>query len=89
MCEIATKDFFHPSFPVVISKFEQEKGSYVPTYFLMKELMEKHKDEMELYFIIGTDLLPTLKSWDEGEKLLEEVKFILLKRRGYENVDTD
>jgi nicotinic acid mononucleotide adenylyltransferase len=33
---------------------------------------------------MGTDLLPTFRNWDEGEKLNLEEEFIIIKRPGYE-----
>ena len=61
MCQIAVQNFFTPEFPVKVSTFEKDKGHFMPTYFLMKELKEKMGRDSELYFIMGTDILPTLK----------------------------
>jgi len=36
------------------------------------------------HFIIGSDLLPWLVNWDEGEKLVEEIGFIVIERGGHE-----
>ena len=44
--------------------------------------MEEHKD-YEFYFILGSDLLENLKKWHEGEKLINEVNFIIFIRIGF------
>jgi len=68
---------------------EIKNGEMIPTYFLMKELEEQNK-ESELYFIIGSDLLPTLSSWHSGEKLLQEINFVLWDRQCYDfNLDQE
>jgi nicotinic acid mononucleotide adenylyltransferase len=33
---------------------------------------------------MGSDLLPTLHEWDDGDKLISEINFIVFDRRGYE-----
>jgi len=50
----------------------------------MKKFIDdpKHQD-YEFFFIFGSDLLEGLKKWDDGEKLVEEIKFIIFVRIGY------
>lgn len=60
MCELALRDFFPNNFPVKVNDIEIQNQKFIPTYYLMKQLHEKHKNEAELYFIIGSDLLKTL-----------------------------
>lgn len=36
-----------------------------------------------LHFIIGTDLIPTLHTWHEGDKLIEETPFVVFPRSGH------
>ena len=66
-----------------MSDIEIKNGTTIPTYFLMKQLKEQYGHESEFHFIIGSDLIPTLRSWHEGPKLLEEVNFIIYNRVGY------
>jgi len=47
---------------------------------MMKQLEYMYGNEKEFYFALGTDLIPGLKRWDEGEKLLNEMKFIIFHR---------
>lgn len=54
---------------------------------MMKKLEEKHKEEnMEFYFLAGTDLIPGLVKWEMGQQLLDEIRFVIFSRRGYEKV---
>lgn len=41
---------------------------------------------MDFYFILGSDLVPGLVKWDGGQKFLDEVKFIIFERKGYEHI---
>lgn len=50
----------------------------------MKKLNELHGDEATFSFIVGSDLLPTLHLWHEGQKLLNEVDFVVYNRQGYD-----
>jgi nicotinate-nucleotide adenylyltransferase len=43
----------------------------------------------EFYFVLGSDLLPSFKRWDRGETMLEDYKFIIIPREGYEELDED
>ena len=33
---------------------------------------------------MGTDLIPTLLQWDEGQRLVDEVNFVIYNRVGYD-----
>jgi nicotinic acid mononucleotide adenylyltransferase len=39
---------------------------------------------MDFHFIMGSDLVPSFRSWTNGDKLDEEVSFIVVNRYGYE-----
>ena len=75
---------FPPEFPVEVSSIEVDNGQTIPTYFLMKKLQEMYGDQKEFHFIMGSDLIPTLKLWHEPEKLVTEVNFVLYNRVGYD-----
>lgn len=50
----------------------------------MRRLIEDPANEKyDFFFIVGSDILDTLKSWDDGEKMLKEIKFIIFIRIGY------
>ena len=34
--------------------------------------------------MVGTELIAELDSWDEGERFVNESKFLILERRGHE-----
>ena len=38
---------------------------------------------LKFAFIIGGDLVNTLTSWDEGDKLVEEILFLIFNRKGH------
>ena len=33
---------------------------------------------------MGSDLIPSLRQWHEGDKLIDEIKFVLFNRSGYD-----
>lgn len=67
-----------------MSDIEIENKQTIPTYFLMQKLAEKYGDENEFHFIIGSDLISTLHLWHEGQKLIDEVRFVIYNRVGYD-----
>eukprot|EP00350_Pseudokeronopsis_sp_OXSARD2_P011603 CAMPEP_0170544452 /NCGR_PEP_ID=MMETSP0211-20121228/3212_1 /TAXON_ID=311385 /ORGANISM="Pseudokeronopsis sp., Strain OXSARD2" /LENGTH=181 /DNA_ID=CAMNT_0010848109 /DNA_START=17 /DNA_END=562 /DNA_ORIENTATION=- len=79
MVRLAIRDMFLPEFPVRVNDIEIQNVITIPTYFLMKRL-EKENPHNDYYFIMGTDLVGTVREWHEGDKLLEEVKFIIINR---------
>ena len=82
---LAVADMFPPDFPVTVSPIEVDNGTTIPTYFLMERLRELHASEgKEFHFVMGSDLIPTLKTWHEGEKLVSDVNFVLYNRVGYD-----
>ena len=48
----------------------------------MKEIEEAYPQH-EFYFVIGTDLIPHLKGWEDGEELFANVSFLIISRPGY------
>ena len=61
---------------VSISSYELENDSYKGTYYTLKHFNNP-------YFVIGADSLETLPTWINGKKLIEENKFIVFPRSGY------
>jgi nicotinate-nucleotide adenylyltransferase len=50
-------------------------------------LLKAENPTCEFYFVMGSDLVPSFRSWDNGNKLDDEVEFIIVNRTGYELVD--
>lgn len=51
------------------------------TYYLMSRLKVEY--DYDFYFMIGTDNVEDIKNWINYEKLVEEVKFFIIERKGY------
>ena len=51
--------------------------------------MEEMYPDLDIYFVIGSDLLPSFSKWDHGEDMIEEKKFIVVPREGYEDLSED
>lgn len=58
----------------------------IPTYSLLNTLEETHP-ELDFYFVLGSDLLPSFNRWDHGEEMIEQKKFIIIPREGYEDIE--
>ncbi len=84
MTRIAVKDFFNEKFPVEVNSIEVDNGTTIPTYFLMNKLKENYAGSLEFFFILGSDLIPTLKLWHEPEKLVKDINFVVFNRVGYD-----
>ena len=37
------------------------------------------------YFIMGSDLIKGLSEWDEGERIINQMKCVIFRRKGYNN----
>jgi len=83
MCCIGIESRYSSQMAIKVCDAEIFEPKSIPTYFLMKKLEEKYP-ELDLYFILGTDLIKDLKQWDEGEKLWNEIGFLLYPRIGYD-----
>ena len=79
MVKMAVEDFFPPHFPIKVNDIEIKNMKSIPTYFLMKDL-EKLYPDCTFYFVLGSDLIPTMHVWDEGEKLITEINYIIFQR---------
>jgi nicotinate-nucleotide adenylyltransferase len=55
----------------------------LPTYDLIKYLKEENPNS-NFIFCMGTDLVKSFRTWENGEELAENQDFIILKRQGYE-----
>ena len=83
MTELAVEEFFPKDYPVKIDTIEIQKGPSIPTVYLLDEY-HKSYPETEFIFVMGTELIAELDQWDEGERLINESKFLILERRGFE-----
>ena len=80
MLELAIKDILDDSFSnIKVCDYEIEYGSYLPTYDLLTKLKEKYP-VYKFYMSIGSDLVDSLKKWDNGENLLRENEFVVICR---------
>ena len=85
MVELAIKDFFPPDFPVKVNSIEIENGQSIPTMYLMDRLNDEYGDSNLLYFIMGSDLISGLHWWDDGERMINTMRTIIFRRKGYDN----
>ena len=83
MVEQSIEDYFPRNYPVKANDIEVKNGASIPTYPLMVQLQKMHEND-KFYFILGSDLLPGLHTWDNGQELVEEINFIVFERKGYE-----
>jgi len=67
---------------VEVSDIEVKEAGISYTYDTFLKLKEIYKGS-QFYEIIGEDSADYLHSWKNYEKMVEEVKFLVLKRRGY------
>lgn len=89
MCHLAVNTTFGSQFPIRVSDIEMPEESALSTYHLMQRLKQDYPDK-EFMFVIGADLIDSLKSWgapgvpDAGVRLWNECRFLVLGRPGYE-----
>ena len=60
MVKRAIDDYFPRGYPIRADDIEVLNGPSIPTYFLMKQLEAKYGNNFQFYFMMGSDLIPTL-----------------------------
>jgi len=84
MTQLMIDSFFERDFPIKVHDIEIQNKELIPTYELMKTLIKDPDNEgRRFYFILGSDLLDSIRSWDYGEKLVREINFIIFIRIGF------
>ncbi|OPJ63772.1 nicotinate-nucleotide adenylyltransferase [Clostridium oryzae] len=73
----------------VISDYEVRKESYSYTYETLEYLKGKEGKDAILYFITGCDCLFDLDKWKRPDKILENCKFVVFNRPGYNLKDIE
>ena len=85
MCHLAVNTTFGSSFPIRVCDIEMPEKQALSTYHLMKRLQQDYPGK-EFSFVLGADLLESLKAWDApgvpdaGVRLWNECSFIVLDR---------
>lgn len=67
-----------------VEDFEIKSGGVSYTFDTMAKMIEK-EPETEFYFIIGGDMVDGLGAWHRIDELITMVRFIGIKRPGYES----
>ena len=68
-----------------VDPIEVENGNSIPTVYLIDKLEEKYPDTHEFAFIMGSDLIANLHYWDDGQRLINDMRCIVFLRKGYPN----
>lgn len=68
-----------------VSTYEVEKGGRSYSIDTVRHFRQFFGDKVELYFIIGADMLVEIASWKNIRELLQMCRFIAVSRPGYES----
>lgn len=79
MTELATCN--NPNF--FVSDIEIKRSGLSYTVDTVRELKDFYGSEVELYFIVGSDVIDELDKWERFEDLLEMCHFIAATRPGF------
>ena len=86
MTQLAVNDFFCKEFPITVNDIEVRHGPMINSYTLIKQLQQQADEERKakldevtdckepskhFYFVLGSDLIPSLDKWTEGKELIE------------------
>ena len=88
MCHLAVNTSFGARFPIKVCDYDTRRDVFMATYDMRLMFMEHHPD-IDFSFVIGTDLVSTIKSWtsplvdDAGQRLWDECEFLVVQRPGY------
>lgn len=84
MCRLACSNFVNAQ--ICLDEFEREGPSY--TIDTIRGLKEKYPRQ-SFYVVIGADMLHTLDTWHEFNKLKRMVKFVVFNRSEYKRFNSD
>ena len=68
-----------------VDPIEVENGNSIPTVYLIDKLEEMYPKTHEFAFIMGSDLIANLHYWDDGQRLINNMRCIVFLRKGYPN----
>jgi nicotinate-nucleotide adenylyltransferase len=72
---------------IAVNTIEMDaEGWEIYTYETMKKLKEQYPKD-ELFFVMGADNLTHITSWHKGKELIENNRFIVMGREGYDMSD--
>ena len=72
----------HPGFEISTIELEKNESSY--TYDTLVQLRKEIGEDVDLFFIIGTDAFMHIEEWKHSEELLNNFAFLIGLRRGYD-----
>jgi nicotinic acid mononucleotide adenylyltransferase len=64
-------------------EMSKQKGGAVQTYDLIGQLQKKY-EWATFIFVMGGDVMHTIHTWGNSDKLQQENPFIIFNRKGYE-----
>ncbi len=67
-----------------VSTFEVDKGGKSFSFDTVKHFHQYYGENVQLYFIVGADMLMEISSWKNIAELLKMCKFIAVPRPGYD-----
>ena len=97
MTQLTAKEFFHRDFPVTVNDIEVKNGPMIMTYKLILQLQQQadeeikqkleanldhHEEERQIFFVLGSDLIPSLDKWTSGKEFIENTPCIVFNRKG-------
>lgn len=67
---------------ISVTSIELDRKEMTRTIDTMRELSEKYPDH-EFHFIVSSELIPHIQTWEEGDTLFNTVNYLILERPGY------
>lgn len=63
--------------------YDLDNRVYTPTYLLQERYQEQYPD-YRIWHAVGSELIPDIHTWDEGEKIWNELNFVVMYRPGWD-----
>ncbi len=77
------QDMYDSHRNIIISDFEIKREKATPSILTVEYYKKRYKPK-KIYLVIGSDNLQDIHLWKDFDRLKELVKFIVIKRDGYE-----
>ncbi len=66
-----------------VSDIEGQRAGPSYTIDTVRDFREKLEEDVDVYWLIGTDIIPELKTWHKIKELVKECKFVIAERSPY------
>lgn len=86
LCEALCRDVVRRTVDLGVNTMELDRGRQTETYDTVRELADTHTDR-QFTWVFGSDSVATMRSWDNGDWLADNLSMLVVERPGVPRVE--